>query len=331
MAVNAAAVTTSLVTASASKGPHVLRNQFILVRHGQSIANERNLVCSGSAGITDYGLTEKGRGQAQEAGRELKNLLGHCGCNGATGSDGVVTMDGEVVIVSSPFKRAMETAGEIAKILGYSPDAVKREQNLSERYFGFHDMSTGAHDRYKSVWAVDADPEDCHVGSEKWRRSQVNLRDHQFQSYGKSSSSSSSSSSSTTAAATTTTTATKKSLAAAVAAPVEAELPLAAAAAPPPLRSSPPIIPCQTPPPPHQVQQDSDLIEPVSHVCSRATRVVLELDKAYSGATILLVAHGDTLQILFTAFRGVPASSHRSLPHMQTSGIRLAGLLLWLE
>lgn len=65
-----------------------------------------------------------------------------------------------------------------------------------------------------------------------------------------------------------------------------------------------------------------DEVESVNAVLSRATQLIVELEKRYQGATILLVAHGDTLQILQCGFKKVSPTRHRSLPHLETAEIR---------
>eukprot|EP01006_Ploeotia_vitrea_P028409 TRINITY_DN61112_c0_g1_i2.p1 TRINITY_DN61112_c0_g1~~TRINITY_DN61112_c0_g1_i2.p1 ORF type:complete len:170 (-),score=62.58 TRINITY_DN61112_c0_g1_i2:463-972(-) len=62
----------------------------------------------------------------------------------------------------------------------------------------------------------------------------------------------------------------------------------------------------------HQVKG----VESVNAVVDRTTRLVVELDKQYSNTVIVLVAHGDVLQILNTAFERIDPRRHRSLPHM---------------
>ena len=54
----------------------------------------------------------------------------------------------------------------------------------------------------------------------------------------------------------------------------------------------------------------------------RATEVVWSLESYYDDQTFLLVAHGDTLQILLTAFKKYPASRQRELKHLETAEIR---------
>ena len=63
-------------------------------------------------------------------------------------------------------------------------------------------------------------------------------------------------------------------------------------------------------------------VESVNQLMARVTAVVADYEKRYSAATILLVSHGDALQILQTAFARRDASSHRQLEHLNTAEIR---------
>ena len=63
-------------------------------------------------------------------------------------------------------------------------------------------------------------------------------------------------------------------------------------------------------------------VESVTSVLARATELLENLESKYRGENILLVAHGDVLQILQTAFERVPPSKHRQLPHLQVAEIR---------
>lgn len=63
-------------------------------------------------------------------------------------------------------------------------------------------------------------------------------------------------------------------------------------------------------------------VESTSEVVARATALIRDLEDAYSGRNILLVSHGDTLQILQTAFERVASSHHRLLSHLETGEIR---------
>ena len=63
-------------------------------------------------------------------------------------------------------------------------------------------------------------------------------------------------------------------------------------------------------------------VEPAAAVLDRATEFIAELEQRHSGRDILLVSHGDTLQILQAGFLHVSPSSHRSLPPLATAEIR---------
>lgn len=63
-------------------------------------------------------------------------------------------------------------------------------------------------------------------------------------------------------------------------------------------------------------------VEPVSAVLARATALITELEQRYSGRDILLVSHGDTLQILQTGFSRMNPGQHRELPHFEPAEIR---------
>lgn len=63
-------------------------------------------------------------------------------------------------------------------------------------------------------------------------------------------------------------------------------------------------------------------VESPAAVAARTSELIKELENRHTGQTILLVSHGDCLQILQTVFLGVPPRDHRSLPHLGTAEIR---------
>ena len=63
-------------------------------------------------------------------------------------------------------------------------------------------------------------------------------------------------------------------------------------------------------------------VESPNQVMQRVTAMVLEYEANHSGATILLVSHGDALQILQAAFSKQHASEHRHQLHLETAEIR---------
>lgn len=63
-------------------------------------------------------------------------------------------------------------------------------------------------------------------------------------------------------------------------------------------------------------------VEPAARVRARGWALVEELEAAHRDATILLVSHGDPLQLLQTAFLGRGAGEHRDLPHWEPGEVR---------
>jgi probable phosphoglycerate mutase len=63
-------------------------------------------------------------------------------------------------------------------------------------------------------------------------------------------------------------------------------------------------------------------VEPAAAVLDRTTALIVDLERRYSGRDVLLVSHGDPLQILQAGFLRIGSSSHRSLPMLETAEIR---------
>ena len=63
-------------------------------------------------------------------------------------------------------------------------------------------------------------------------------------------------------------------------------------------------------------------VESPNAVMRRVTEVIAECERDYRERDILLISHGDALQILQAAFHRLDASRHRELPHLQTAEIR---------
>lgn len=65
--------------------------------------------------------------------------------------------------------------------------------------------------------------------------------------------------------------------------------------------------------------------ESVHSVLSRTTNLINELEDSYSDENLcmILVAHGDVLQILQAAFQHMDGRHHRSLPHLETAVPRM--------
>jgi glucosyl-3-phosphoglycerate phosphatase len=63
-------------------------------------------------------------------------------------------------------------------------------------------------------------------------------------------------------------------------------------------------------------------VESANDVLERITSLIKDLEKRYWNASILLVSHGDVLQILQTTFENVSTANHRQLLLLGTAEIR---------
>ena len=92
-------------------------DHFFYVRHGESKWNVENKIC----GATDIELTQKGHEQAIETGKKILEM----------------GVDADIII-SSPLKRASETARHISEITGIP---MKIEPRLIEQNFGRYEAT----------------------------------------------------------------------------------------------------------------------------------------------------------------------------------------------
>ncbi len=116
--------------------PDTLKNRYVVLRHGQSKANVAGLVISAPEnGVDHFGLTPAGKQQVRET------------VSAAT------FLDPGILIFSSDFKRARETADIAAGVLG-AGEPVTLTPNLRERFFG--DFEKGPDTIYQGVWEKDA-------------------------------------------------------------------------------------------------------------------------------------------------------------------------------
>jgi probable phosphoglycerate mutase len=63
-------------------------------------------------------------------------------------------------------------------------------------------------------------------------------------------------------------------------------------------------------------------VESTEEVLKRTTKLILELEQKFKDKNILLVSHGDALQILQTGFLKTSPSKHREVQHLNTAEIR---------
>lgn len=131
------------------KLPKKLKNRYFIIRHGESKANVVNILLSHpKEGTVSFGLSPKGKKQVKiSISKSKKNKL--------LGSD--------VIIYSSDFLRAKETAEIAKKLLGIKK--INFHKNLRERYFGKYDKTSL--DNIKIAWEHDEkNPNHKHKGVE---------------------------------------------------------------------------------------------------------------------------------------------------------------------
>lgn len=63
-------------------------------------------------------------------------------------------------------------------------------------------------------------------------------------------------------------------------------------------------------------------VESARDVQARTVALIHELEGRYDGKTILLVSHGDVLQILLTGMQKASPARHRDIPHLETADVR---------
>jgi glucosyl-3-phosphoglycerate phosphatase len=115
-----------------------LKNRYFIQRHGKSEANLLGIILSDPAeGVPKYGLTDEGKAQVRASAERAL-------ADGALGA--------ETVIISSDFKRAIETARITQEVIGAGP--IQLTERLRERSFGFHEGKSN--ERYQLVWDDDA-------------------------------------------------------------------------------------------------------------------------------------------------------------------------------
>ena len=113
-----------------------LSNKYYFLRHGQSTANRQNIIVSKPENaINDYGLTGLGVNQVI-----------------ATAQDSRLNQD--AIIISSDYKRAIETAQVLASVLSVKTE-VSSASELRERDFGEYELKDAQF--YQQVWSSDED------------------------------------------------------------------------------------------------------------------------------------------------------------------------------
>ena len=121
-----------------------LRNRYLAMRHGHSLANEQGIIVSHpDNGCHGYGLSEPGKKQVEKSLRRD------------------VRLDAQSMIITSDFRRALESA-QIAQEVLSTRAAPLIETRLRERYFGELELSSDG--GYDGVWREDAANPDSELG-----------------------------------------------------------------------------------------------------------------------------------------------------------------------
>lgn len=132
----------------------LLRNRYVLIRHGFSYPNFRQkIVSKPPSGILPCnGLTNTGLEQARQAASQMMHLL----------EADKERQDEQFVeeqttcklrVISSDFSRAAETARIIVEVVGDSQCNLKLDERLRERDFGAYDETDARN--YEKVWHCD--------------------------------------------------------------------------------------------------------------------------------------------------------------------------------
>jgi broad specificity phosphatase PhoE len=134
--------------------PRRLRANYVLLRHGFSVPNELGLIVSAPAQglLPENGLTSVGIEQAKKAGKQLIGIVNSAQeFEGAT--RGGLDPCARILIVSSDFSRAYETACAASMAAGEGTCDVRVDVRLRERFFGAFDLSAASN--YDVVWKHD--------------------------------------------------------------------------------------------------------------------------------------------------------------------------------
>lgn len=111
-----------------------MKNRYILMRHGESLANRKGLIVSKAENaLAAYGLTARGADQVIKTALQSR-------------------IDNNTLIVSSDYLRAKETADIVHSVVSCNQSIITDER-LRERDFGKWELHDHRH--YEDVWKYD--------------------------------------------------------------------------------------------------------------------------------------------------------------------------------
>lgn len=132
-----------------------LGNTYWGVRHGLSVPNQEKIVVANPlhGALPKYGLVPEGRRKAREHFARWTHENAWVGRAVGTG---------KVLVLSSDFSRAHETAILFAQAIGYPVDRIEKRPALRERFFGRYELQSvapvlGGESIYDRIWSRDAD------------------------------------------------------------------------------------------------------------------------------------------------------------------------------
>jgi broad specificity phosphatase PhoE len=121
-----------------------MRNKYIFLRHGESVANFKDIICStiSNGTLPEYGLTELGKTQVNNAAKILSTEF----------------QNQEVIIFSSPFTRAVQSSLIVKEKLKVDNNNYYINLNLKERDFAQFELQSSK--EYSKVWEADNSDKD---------------------------------------------------------------------------------------------------------------------------------------------------------------------------
>jgi broad specificity phosphatase PhoE len=125
-----------------------LKHKYYVMRHGHSEPQAQNItVCQYQNAIkSEFGLTQKGREQSKVSSKLFELQMSNVQ---------------DLIIIHSPYSRAVETANIFAKELGINIYGIN--ENLVERDFGDIELTLGRN--ANNIWLADKTNSDSNINN----------------------------------------------------------------------------------------------------------------------------------------------------------------------